>query len=93
MNLQELDTAFVDETDQFDVESSDISMLNTGIMEDPVIGCNDMDGIILEEQTFVKLDKIKKLFDSNNSRYGTEDDFMDSFMRSQLYESESDTDS
>ena len=90
--LPELDTAFVDETDQFDVESSDISMLNTGIMEDPEIECNDMDKIIFEEHTFVKLDRIKKLFDSNNSQYGTEDDFMESFMRSKLYESESDTD-
>ena len=91
--LSELDTAFVDGTDQFDVESSDISMLNTGIMEDPEIECNDLNENTLEEQTFVKLDRIKKLFDSNNSRYGTEDDFMDSFMRSNLYESESDTDS
>ena len=91
--LPELDTAFVDETGYLDVESSVVSMLNTGIMEDPEIESNDMDEIIFEEHTFVKLDRIKKLFDSNNSQYGTEDDFMESFMRSKLYESESDTDS
>ena len=92
--LPELDTAFVDEADQLGVETADVSVLNTCIMEDPEVGCNDMDenNVAGGEETFVKLNRIKKLFDSNNTQYRTDDDFMDSFMRSKLYESESDTD-
>ena len=92
--LPELDTAFVDEADQLDVERADVSVLNTCIMEDPDVGCNDVDenNVADGEETFVKLDRIKKLFDCNNTQYRTDDDFIDSFMRSKIYESESDTD-
>ena len=93
--LPELDTAFVDEAGHLDVETSDVSDLNTCIIEDPDVGCNDMDenNVADGEETFVKLNRIKKLFDSKNTQYRTDDDFIDSFMRSKLYESESDTDS
>ena len=93
-DIPELDTAFVDEADQLDVETADVSVLNTCIMEDPDVGCNDMgeNNVADGEETFVKLNRIKKLFDTKNTQYRTDDDFIDSFMRSKLYESESDTD-
>ena len=52
---------------------------------------NENESIMLD-QTFVKLNRIEKLFESNNTQCRSEDDFMDSFMRSKLYESESDGD-
>ena len=108
--IAELDTAFVDDSDPLDVETADVSVLNTCIVEDPTECDNVSDsleddscyktenGLMVHrssgteaEQTFVKLDRIKKLFESNTTQHRTEDDFMDSFMRSNLYESESDT--
>ena len=44
------------------------------------------------DTTFRKLDEIKQMFDSNMTRCKSEDEFMESFMRSKLYESESDGD-
>ena len=46
----------------------------------------------INDNTFRKLDKIKQMFDSNMTRCKSEDEFMESFMRSKLYESESDGD-
>ena len=47
----------------------------------------------VKDNTFRKLDQIKQMFDSNMPRCKSEDEFMESFMRSKLYESESDGDS
>ena len=47
----------------------------------------------INDNTFRKLDQIKQMFDSNMTRCKSEDEFMESFMRSKLYESESDGDS
>ena len=46
----------------------------------------------VNDNTFRKLDQIKQMFDSNMTRCKSEDEFMESFMRSKLYESESDGD-
>ena len=46
----------------------------------------------INDNTFRKLDEIKQMFDSNMTRCKSEDEFMESFMRSKLYESESDGD-
>ena len=46
----------------------------------------------VNDNTFRKLDEIKQMFDSNMTRCKSEDEFMESFMRSKLYESESDGD-
>ena len=46
----------------------------------------------INDNTFRKLDEIKHMFDSNMTRCKSNDEFMESFMRSKLYESESDGD-
>ena len=48
---------------------------------------------VVNDNTFRKLDEIKQMFDCNMTRCKSEDEFMESFMRSKLYESESDGDS
>ena len=48
--------------------------------------------ILVVEQSFVKLNQIKKLFELNDTHCRSEDDFMESFMRTKLYELESDGD-
>ena len=54
----------------------------------PLYDCNTM----TVEETFIKLDKLKQMFDSNKTRCKSEDEFMESFMRTKLYDSESDGD-
>ena len=46
----------------------------------------------IDDNTFVKLDRIKQMFELNNTYCISEDDFIDSFMRTKLYDSESEFD-
>ena len=52
----------------------------------------DEHNILVVEHSFVRLNQIKDLFELNNTHCSSEDDFMESFMRTKLYESESDGD-
>lgn len=104
----ELDTAFIDEDEHLEVDNTNASVLNQCIVEDmedvhefPAGGnillpenkrLADLNSDLENEQTFVKLDTIKQIFDKNKVHCQSEDDFMDSFMRSKVYESESDGD-
>ena len=86
-----IDNLNVDFEDDFvDTNESTGEFKYFGDLEKNVLvdNCNSM----MVEETFIKLDKIKQLFDSNRTVYKSEDEFMDSFMRTKFYDSESDVD-